>query len=59
MISLGLSPRQLTGMITIPVMDKQVLANLNKELVGAGIDVYQMSTIKSDLESIFIDIVNN
>jgi ABC-2 type transport system ATP-binding protein len=58
MISLGLSPRQLTGMITIPVVDKQVLANLNKELVGAGIDVYQMSIIKSDLESIFIDIVN-
>jgi ABC-2 type transport system ATP-binding protein len=59
MIGLGLSPRQLTGMITIPVVDKQVLANLNKELVGAGIDVYQMSSIKSDLESIFIDIVNN
>lgn len=58
MISLGLSPRQLTGMITVPVVDKQVLANLNKELVGAGIDVYQMSIIKSDLESIFIDIVN-
>jgi lantibiotic transport system ATP-binding protein len=59
MISLGLSPNQQTGMITIPVVDKQVLANLNKELVGAGIDVYQLSTIKSDLESIFIDIVNN
>jgi hypothetical protein len=27
-------------------------------MVNQGIDVYQLSTVKNDLESIFIDIVN-
>lgn len=58
MIKLGLSPGIMNGILSIPVVDKQLLAKLNKEMVGAGIDVYQISTIKNDLESIFIDIVN-
>jgi hypothetical protein len=42
----------------MPIEDKQILAGLNKKLVKEGIDVYQISTVKNDLESIFMDIVN-
>jgi ABC-2 type transport system ATP-binding protein len=58
MNSVGLSPTLVNGMITIPVIDKLILASLNKQLINEGIDVYQISIIKNDLESIFIDIVN-
>jgi ABC-2 type transport system ATP-binding protein len=47
------------GKIILPVIEKQILAKLNQNLVGQGIEVYEMSTIKKDLESIFIDLVSN
>ena len=58
MASLGYSPRLVNGQISMPIVDKQILASLNKKLVEEGIDVYQLTTVKNDLESIFIDIVN-
>jgi ABC-2 type transport system ATP-binding protein len=58
MVALGLSPKLINGIITMPIEDKQILAGLNKKLVKDGIDVYQISTVKNDLESIFMDIVN-
>jgi ABC-2 type transport system ATP-binding protein len=58
MLALGYSPKLVNGQISMPVVDKQILASLNKKLVEEGIDVYQLSTVKNDLESIFIDIVN-
>jgi lantibiotic transport system ATP-binding protein len=47
------------GKIILPVMEKQNLALLNQQLVKQGIAVYEMSTIKKDLESIFIDLVSS
>lgn len=58
MTTLGLSPKLKNGLINIPIVDKMILASLNKQLVEEGIEVYQISTIKNDLESIFIDLVN-
>lgn len=58
MSTLGLSPKLMNGLINIPIVDKMILASLNKQLVEEGIEVYQISTVKNDLESIFIDIVN-
>jgi ABC-2 type transport system ATP-binding protein len=54
----GLTPKMVNSHLCIPVADKQILGALNKKMVQDGIDVYQLSTIKNDLESIFIDIVN-
>jgi ABC-2 type transport system ATP-binding protein len=56
--TLGFSPRLVNGHICMPVVDKQILASLNKKLVEKGIDVYQLTTVKNDLETIFIDLVN-
>jgi lantibiotic transport system ATP-binding protein len=47
------------GKIILPVLEKQALAKLNQQLVQQGIEVYEMSTIKKDLESIFIDLVSS
>jgi ABC-type multidrug transport system ATPase subunit len=54
----GLAPTVINGVITIPLIDKQKVAALNAQLVHAGIDVYQVSLVKNDLESIFMDIIN-
>lgn len=40
--------------ITLPSMEKSSVAQLNKMLVEKGIDVYQIHTVKNDLESIFM-----
>jgi lantibiotic transport system ATP-binding protein len=58
MVALGHLPKLVNGQITMPIADKQILASINKKLVNQGIDVYQLSVVKNDLESIFIDIVN-
>jgi lantibiotic transport system ATP-binding protein len=47
------------GKIILPVIEKQILAKLNQNLVSQGVEVYEMSTIKKDLESIFIDLVSS
>jgi ABC-2 type transport system ATP-binding protein len=53
-----LAPTVTNGLITIPLIDKQKVAALNAQLVHAGVDVYQISVVKNDLESIFMDIIN-
>jgi lantibiotic transport system ATP-binding protein len=42
--------------ITLPVLTKEKVADLNKELVTRGISVYEISQQKNDLESIFMDL---
>lgn len=36
--------------------DKSKVASMNKEIVNAGIDVYEISTIKNNLEDLFIEL---
>jgi hypothetical protein len=43
----------------IPFIDREVIAEIVSELVHAKIEVYQVSTLKNDLESIFIDLTKN
>jgi ABC-2 type transport system ATP-binding protein len=53
-----LEPVALNGQVTISLEDKQKIADLNKDLIQKGIDVYQINRIQNDLESIFIDLVS-
>jgi len=59
LLSNGLAPADLNGKISIPLVEKEVIAGLNRQLVEGGVDVYQISVVKNDLESIFIDLVKN
>ncbi len=45
--------------IVMPVMPKDALAAINRQLVQGGVDVYEITTVKNDLESIFINLINN
>lgn len=45
--------------IILPVLSKDVIAGLNQKLVETGIDVYEMSPVKKDLESIFMELIDN
>jgi ABC-type multidrug transport system ATPase subunit len=47
------------NLVQIPLIEKDLIARLNKDLVGNGIDVYQIQTLRNDLESIFMDLVKN
>jgi ABC-type multidrug transport system ATPase subunit len=47
------------GKMILPVMSKQALAGINRQLVQHNIDVYEINIIKNDLESIFMDLINN
>jgi lantibiotic transport system ATP-binding protein len=47
------------GKLHLPLMDKEQVAAVNKQLVQAGISVYSISIVRNDLESIFMDITNS
>jgi ABC-2 type transport system ATP-binding protein len=48
-----------TTEVMMPWVDEKIIAGINKQLVNEGIDVYQISTIVNDLESVFVDIIKN
>lgn len=54
-----LNPTIVEDQVLIPTCDKKVISGINSELVKSGVEVYQIATIKNDLESIFIDLTKN
>jgi lantibiotic transport system ATP-binding protein len=55
----GLAPSVADGCVTIPIVEKDLIAKLNQQFVSNGIDVYQIKIVKHDLESIFVDLVRD
>jgi len=53
------SARIENGKVVMPLVAKETIAILNRRLVRDGIDVYEISQVKNDLETIFIDLINN
>jgi ABC-2 type transport system ATP-binding protein len=47
------------GKIVLPVLANEQLAAINAQLVSNGLSVYEITTIKNDLETIFINMVNS
>lgn len=56
-IANGLIPTLHNGILSIPVIEKKRIANLTKLIVEQNVEVYQVSKVQDDLESIFIDLV--
>ena len=52
-------PIPSNGHISIPNIDKRLIAQINAQLVKENVDVYQITNIKNDLESIFIELTKN
>jgi ABC-type multidrug transport system ATPase subunit len=55
----GYSAKLIDEQITLQETDSKIISELNETLVNNRIKVFQINTIKNDLESIFIDLVNN
>jgi ABC-type multidrug transport system ATPase subunit len=47
------------GQVILPHVEKEVIAGLNKKLVENNIEVYSITPVKNDLESIFMDLTKN
>lgn len=45
--------------IAIPMIEKEKIARLNEQLVLNRIDVYEIQTVKNDLEKIFFDVIKD
>ncbi len=54
----GFIPTIVKNHVIIPITGEKNIAELNKQLVNNGIAVYQITLVKNDLESIFMDLVN-
>lgn len=51
--------QQQNGKLLLPLLPPEQIAQLNRHLVQNGIDVYHLAVEKNDLESIFMELVNN
>ncbi|MFH0896063.1 MAG: ABC transporter ATP-binding protein [Bacteroidota bacterium] len=47
------------GHVEIPNAGREEIAKLNQLLVNSGIDVYQITTVRNDLETIFMDLTKS
>lgn len=52
----NLSPELSNGSVTLAAPEKPVIGQLNRQLVEQGIEVYRISTIEDDLETIFMNL---
>ncbi|HMC87422.1 MAG TPA: ABC transporter ATP-binding protein [Chitinophagaceae bacterium] len=55
----NITSRNNLGTILIPVVSKQIIATINRQLVNSNIDVYKIAEVKNDLETIFMELINN
>ena len=55
----GLTTHIENNKVILPALLKDQIASLNRELVNAGVDVYEIQHVSNDLESMFMDIINN
>lgn len=55
----NLNPIVRNGLVEIKNIDKELISILNQQLVNQKIYVYQISVVKNDLESIFIDLTKS
>ena len=49
----------IDGKITLPLLPKEQIAAINRQLLQNGLDVYELTTTRNDLETIFMDLINN
>ncbi|HKS21491.1 MAG TPA: ATP-binding cassette domain-containing protein [Thermoanaerobaculia bacterium] len=55
----GVPARIDDGDIVLPPLDGARIAELNRELVARDVDVYEIRQVRNDLETIFLDLLND
>lgn len=48
-----------SGKVALQFIEKEKIAKINQQLVLSNIEVYQISSVKNDLEKIFFDVIND
>jgi lantibiotic transport system ATP-binding protein len=56
-VRMGIACVTENGRCTLPALPKEKIAEINRQLVMKGIDVYEVSIVKNDLERIFMDMI--
>ena len=59
LVSMRLDPVCENGRCTLPALPKEKIADINRRLVMKGIDVYEVSVVRNDLERIFMEMVSD
>ena len=59
LVGMQLDPISENGRCTVPAMPKEKIADINRQLVMKGVDIYEVSVVKNDLERIFMDMVSD
>ncbi len=54
-----LTPRLEDGKIILPSVPKNTIARITQQLINADVEVYEIGNIKNDLETIFMNLINN
>jgi lantibiotic transport system ATP-binding protein len=55
----NLIPQVADGKVMIPAVAKNNIAKIIQQMVNNGVDVYEAGIIKNDLETIFMELINN
>ena len=55
----GAAARIESDRVATPILEKEKIAGINRQLVQNGIEVYQISIVKNDLETIFFAVIND
>jgi ABC-type multidrug transport system ATPase subunit len=53
----GVSARLVDGEIVLPALTGERIAALNRQLTARNLDVYEIRTVRNDLETIFLNLV--
>ena len=53
----GIAARVDEGEIVLPALTNERIAALNRQLTGRDLDVYEIRTVRNDLETIFLNLV--
>ncbi|HKP70386.1 MAG TPA: ABC transporter ATP-binding protein [Pyrinomonadaceae bacterium] len=58
LVGMKFEPTCDNGRCTLPALPRETIADINRQLVMKGIDIYEVSVMKNDLERIFMDMVS-
>lgn len=58
LVSMQLEPACTNGRCTVPAIPREKVADINRQLVMKGIEIYEVSVVKNDLERIFMEMVS-
>ena len=56
-LGMGIDVVLENGRCAMPALPKETIAEINRQLVMKGIDIYEVSVVKNDLERIFMDMI--